>query len=378
MRTGKLWPSAVGAALAVLGCMRPVNIGDELGIGGIFSDGGRSANNSSSGGLPSTDGSGGGQAQSSCVGPGTFDDRAGPLFNLTYSRDGSLVAAAASHGTNHVRVFRVNDNSLLWEVNAHPNGAYGVAFSPDGSLLASAGAVANDNPQHESTVKLWRVSDGALIMDVPVPPSTLTSGVEFSHDGRLLATAGSSVDVWRVSDFTRVFSIPDYAYSAHFSADDSLLATDGASLARVWRVADGSLVSTMSGHTYYVQDAEFSPDGTQLATAAEDNTTRIWDVATGKQLQVLQESTGLRYINDVLWYDSNRLITNDWQGRLHTWVRGSGGKFQRECEQWVGPSQALALSPDRSELRVGGMNSPPEMIGSEYQSGMWIFRVMFP
>jgi hypothetical protein len=96
--------------------------------------------------------------------------------------------------------------------------------------------------------------------------------------------------------------------------------------------------------------------------------------------QVLEQSTdgAVRYVNDVIWYDSNRLITNDWQSGLHTWVRGSDGKFQTECEQWLGGSQALALSPDRSELRAGGADSPPHTLGGGYHSGMWIFHGLFP
>ena len=41
------------------------------------------------------------------------------------------------------------------------------------------------------------------------------------------------------------------------------------------------------GHTDKVNSAVFSPDGTLALTASNDNTARIFEVATGKELQVL-------------------------------------------------------------------------------------------
>ena len=44
---------------------------------------------------------------------------------------------------------------------------------------------------------------------------------------------------------------------------------------------------TLTGHTDSVLSVAFSPDGKLLASGSDDNTVRIWDMATGQELQIL-------------------------------------------------------------------------------------------
>ena len=45
---------------------------------------------------------------------------------------------------------------------------------------------------------------------------------------------------------------------------------------RLWRVADGALLHTLSGHTFHLVDVTFSPDGTLIYSASLDGTVRVW------------------------------------------------------------------------------------------------------
>ena len=69
----------------------------------------------------------------------------------------------------------------------------GVAFSPDGRLLASAG--------DDWTVRLWRTADGEEIATFRGHADRV-HGLSFSPDGRLLASAGydGAVKLWDVAD----------------------------------------------------------------------------------------------------------------------------------------------------------------------------------
>ena len=49
---------------------------------------------------------------------------------------------------------------------------------------------------------------------------------------------------------------------------------------------------TLTGHTRYVWAVAFSPDGRLLATASSDRTARVWDVATGGCLRTLTGHNG--------------------------------------------------------------------------------------
>jgi WD40 repeat protein len=72
----------------------------------------------------------------------------------------------------------------------------------------------------------------------------------------------------------------DVVNSAVFSPDGSKLATaSDDNTTRIWDVATGKMLQKLV-HDDSVYSVAFRPDGSKLATASEDNTTRIWDVAT--------------------------------------------------------------------------------------------------
>jgi hypothetical protein len=78
-------------------------------------------------------------------------------------------------------------------------------------------------------------------------------------------------------------------YSAAFSRDGSRIVT--ASLdqsARIWDAATGKEIAVLRGHDAAVRSAAFSPDGSRIVTASEDRTARIWDAATAKEILVLR------------------------------------------------------------------------------------------
>jgi WD40 repeat protein len=56
----------------------------------------------------------------------------------------------------------------------------------------------------------------------------------------------------------------------------------------VWVAGTGRAVRVLEGHTGEVNGVSFSPDGAILATAGDDNTTRLWKVETGEQLAALR------------------------------------------------------------------------------------------
>ncbi len=106
--------------------------------------------------------------------------------------------------------------------------------------------------------------------------------VAYSPDGRLLAVASSlGAYLYDAETLEEVRFIESDAgvLSVAFSPDGTTLASgsyDGT--VRLWRVADGSLLRTLEGHTGGVESVAFSPDGATLASGSDDGTVRLWGV----------------------------------------------------------------------------------------------------
>jgi WD40 repeat protein len=211
------------------------------------------------------------------------------VWRVAFSPDGTRLATASFDDT--ARVWDLASGAEL-RVLPHRDGVVGVAFSPDGTRLATAsGDIARvwNLATASNTARVWDLADGAV--QHTLRHEGMVVGVAFSPDGTHLATAsGDIARVWNLataSNTARVWDLADGAVQhtlrhegmvvgVAFSPDGTRLATTSSDTARVWNLADGAELRALR-HEKKVVGVAFSPDGTYLATASS-NTARVWDL----------------------------------------------------------------------------------------------------
>jgi WD40 repeat protein len=61
----------------------------------------------------------------------------------------------------------------------------------------------------------------------------------------------------------------------------------------------GKFLRELKGHTDKIDTVAFSPDGKRLASGSQDNTVKLWDVATGKKIKSLKLKDNIYSVEQV-------------------------------------------------------------------------------
>ena len=286
----------------------------------------------------------------------------GRTSGIAYSPDGQLLATATNTPQPNVHIWRLSDGTLLEDLPGHGNnyGSFSVAFSPDGTILATAGGVPDctgpDPTKNDpSVVKLWNVSTGALLRLIPADTGGYAATAEFSHDGTRLVTGGmlGSVQIWNVADGSLVATIPTgyTTYNARFSPDDTRVVNAGIAHGGVWSAVDGSAIFPITGLENEMNDAAYSPDGRLIVTTGDGLRLQFFD-ANGSLLQSFV-AQNVNYMSRAVWVDNVHVVSDDWGGNVKSWTRDATGTFVASGA-WSLGSQTLGMSvsPDKKRLAI--------------------------
>ena len=202
----------------------------------------------------------------------------GEVNGLAFSPDGSKIASVSDDKT--VKLWDLNGN-LLQTFEGHSDEVLRVSFSPDGQIIASSSA--------DKTVKLWNL-DGKL-WRVLEGHSDRVYGVSFSPDGQTIASASfdRTIRLWSINGnpLRTLEGHNDRVYGVSFSPDGQTIASASHDRTiRLWSI-DGKLLRTIEEHCDPVWGVSFSPDGQTIASASHDRTVRLWSI-NGTLLNTLE------------------------------------------------------------------------------------------
>ena len=112
---------------------------------------------------------------------------AGPIYSVAFSPDGSLLASAGEDKT--IKLWNMTTFRDIRTLLGHTSHVMSVSFSRDGKSLASCGS--------DGFVKVWEVATGQLLWEKNLRASV--HEVQFSPNGRYLAAWNKEVIIWEVS-----------------------------------------------------------------------------------------------------------------------------------------------------------------------------------
>jgi WD40 repeat protein/class 3 adenylate cyclase len=213
------------------------------------------------------------------------------ITQMAFSPDGSTLAAAAGSGEpppreadTTVPVWDLNTGDLVMVLRGHGAQVNSVAFSPDGTLLATG--------SYDGTVRVWDTSTGAVLHKLEVGGGAYAVG--FSPDGRFLLTGAGRLEkvvaVWDAKTLMRVGTLKGHTEAVQdvgFGPRGQVVTSGWDGTARIWDIESGRELATLRGRRGIILDAAFSPDGARIATASDDGTARLWDARTGRELFTL-------------------------------------------------------------------------------------------
>lgn len=272
------------------------------------------------------------------------------VLGIAFSPDGSHIASVNEAYRERyeryirIKIWRVEDGDLARIIVGHGDR---IAFSPDGSLVASW----YGNGSGLIRVSFLRVQDGQLIRAINIERSG-SADIVFSHDWTLIAsTVGPDIKLWRVEDGALIHTLVGHAGQIKgfvFSLDNRLLASGGEDrTVRVWSVRDGTLLHTLRGHLSQVESVIFSPDA-QLVLSASSDSIILWRTASGSLMRRLGERG-----SELVFSPDGRLTASISDKRSPGTVelrRASDGTLLRTL---TGGSKGVAFSPDGSLVASG-------------------------
>jgi WD40 repeat protein len=243
------------------------------------------------------------------------------VADLSFSPDGAVVGAGL--GAFGALLVRVEDGAELQQLHAGYDNR--LAFAPDGRTVATG--------NREGTVWLWDAVNGERVSELHEPDAGWVSALAYAPDGQLLAAGHFDciVRLWQVGEGRLLHTLERQGYACMasglaFSPDGRHLAGAGAQVgpdfvARVWQVADGSLVADLPLSAEST-DVAFSPDGQILAVAARDGVT-LWRMPDGTLVHTLEmapDEEGRTWATSLAFSpDGRRLAVARWSGDLELW-----------------------------------------------------------
>ena len=288
----------------------------------------------------------------------TFEEHTNRVLSVSFSPNGRTLASAS---WTEIRFWNTNTGMQKYIFEGHTRTVNSVAISPDGRTLASG---------HQGLVTiLWDTHSGqqkhTFLPDSDRYISDTREDVEsvaFSSNGNKFAFgqekngghAGKLI-LWDIHTLEPLHSFDQGStvQCVAFSPDGSMIANGTSKSSRALVVLrnarTGEHLRTLNGwRMVYVHSVAFSPDGSTLAMGGTDDwTIQLWDVPTGRRLQVLPDDSDIYSV--AFSPDGSTLAGGGEDHIIRLWNPRSG-ELLRTFKGHKDPVLSIVYSPDGNTL----------------------------
>ena len=300
-------------------------------------------------------------------------DHSAEVVSVAFSEDRRILFTGAKEGT--ARIWDVESGrELLTLKEGNLDHVKRVAPSADGRVVLT---ISSEGSRHMA--KAWDTESGRTLVRAP------TDFIELSPDGRTIAFAGrDAVIIWGLEQARELMTLRGHQGPVHdfkFSPNGRLIASASHDdTARLWSVATGRELQVIEGHghAYSNMGVTFSPDGRTVATGSKSGVVRLWDVATGRELQALRVPNrylrpdpdyGVRYSDSYERHDwvrfgrDGRTVVTGSREFAQVWDVATGRQLWRFA-QHSGPVLSVASSPDGRTVAVSREDNTVHLLDS--------------